>query len=82
MPPGPTFRKVYCPGCGSLRGSQPKCDTGRKEEDARTPGTEGRLCAASEWKLLTRGSAGFQMDFLSFIFLSKGLITSRSPDCM
>ena len=73
--PGPAFKNHYCPRCGAQRGSQPTGDNSWKERAA--PHRRQALC----WprvEMLT----GFQMDFLSFIFLSKGLITSCSPACM
>lgn len=76
---GSTFRKQYSPGDVS-KGVTANV---RQQLDEAAEGalTEGRLCAGSLWGL-TQGSESFQMDFLSFIFLSKGLIPFRSPDCM
>lgn len=59
------------------------CETtaGRDETAQGALHRRTSLCELSV-ETQTWGSAGFQIDFLSFIFLSKGLITSHSPDCM
>ena len=50
---------------------------GQQLEGGAAPHRRQALC----WPRVER-LTGFQMDFLSFIFLSKGLITSCSPACM
>lgn len=73
---GTLLPQVEVSQCHSQRGTT----AGRTRLPGRPAQKAGFVlvpCGDSDW-----GTAGFQMDFLSFIFLSKGLITFRSPDSM